>query len=111
VHESGRVFADFAHFPIDETRVKAPVLVVAAGRDRLVPAAVVRLNARKLAASGGEFREYPNHGHWLYSEPGWETPANDILDWLTTATERAERAPRVTTPSETTTEAQSVGGE
>jgi pimeloyl-ACP methyl ester carboxylesterase len=107
VHESGRAFADFAGFAIDETTVRVPVLVVAAGRDRLVPASLVRLTGRKFAAVGGEFREYPNHGHWLYSEPGWETPANDIFEWLSTATARAERAPRV----DTTAEAQSIGGE
>ena len=27
-----------------------------------------------------DVREYPAHGHWLYSEPGWETPARDILE-------------------------------
>jgi pimeloyl-ACP methyl ester carboxylesterase len=106
VYESGRVFADFARFPIDEAQVKVPVLVVAAGRDRLVPAALVRLTGRKYAAGGGEFREYPNHGHWLYSEPGWETPANDIFDWLTTAT-RVERGVRPAT----TTEAQPIDAE
>jgi alpha-beta hydrolase superfamily lysophospholipase len=107
VHESGRVFADFARFAIDETQVRVPVLVIAAGRDRLIPASLVRLTARKFAAIGGEFREYPNHGHWLYSEPGWETAANDIFDWLTTATHRVEPGPRAAT----TTEAQPIGGE
>jgi pimeloyl-ACP methyl ester carboxylesterase len=100
VYESGRVFAEFARFPVDESQVRVPVLVVAAGRDRLVPAALVRLTGRKYAAVGGDFREYPNHGHWLYSEPGWETPANDIFDWLTAATERADRAPRAETPAQ-----------
>jgi alpha-beta hydrolase superfamily lysophospholipase len=97
VHESGRAFADFANFPIDEAAVRVPVLVVAAGRDRLVPASLVRLTGRKFAAAGGEFREYANHGHWLYSEPGWETPANEIFDWLAAATKRSELAPQVAT--------------
>jgi alpha-beta hydrolase superfamily lysophospholipase len=107
VHESGRAFADFAGFPIDEAAVRVPVLVVAAGRDRLVPASLVRLTGRKFAARGGEFREYPNHGHWLYSEPGWETPANDIFAWLATATAGAERAPMAATSNE----AQPLAGE
>ncbi len=106
VHESGRVFSEFGGFPIDHTTVRVPVLVIAAGRDRLVPAALVRLTGARYAAVGGEFREYRNHGHWLYSEPGWETPAHDIYEWLSAATARTGRAARVATA-----DAQSVGGE
>jgi pimeloyl-ACP methyl ester carboxylesterase len=106
VHESGLVFSEFRGFPVDHTTVRVPVLVIAAGRDRLVPAALVRLTGQRYAAIGGEFREYPNHGHWLYSEPGWEKPAQDIYEWLTAATQRTDRAPRVATA-----EAQSLGGE
>lgn len=107
VYESGRAFSDFVAFPVDEGAVRVPVLVVAAGRDRLIPASLTRKTGRKFAAAGGEFREYRNHGHWLYSEPGWEIPASEIFDWLTTATERAEHAPRVAQR----TEAQPIAGE
>jgi pimeloyl-ACP methyl ester carboxylesterase len=82
VCESGRAFADLAHVPIDEAKITVPVLTVAATRDRLVPAALVRLTALKYAAVGGDFREYADHGHWLYAEPGWEKPATEIADWL-----------------------------
>lgn len=87
VYESGGAFADFANFPVDESLVRVPVLTIAAGRDRLISTALARLTARKYAPGGGEFREYPNHGHWLYSEPGWEVPANDIYNWLAKVTE------------------------
>lgn len=106
VCESGRAFSEFAHFPIDETKVKCPMLVIAGRRDRLVPAALVRITGKKFAAVGGEFREYPNHGHWLYAEPGWEVVANDIYEWLENVTERSERVPRVAAAS-----AAQVGGE
>jgi len=82
VHESGRAFVDLASYPIDEEKVKVPVLTVACGRDRLVPADLVRLTGRKYAAVGGELIEYPEHAHWLYAEPGWEKPAEEILGWL-----------------------------
>ena len=85
VHESGRAFIDLGHWPIDEHKVRIPVLTVSAKRDRLVPAALVRLTAKKYARVGGEFREYAAHGHWLYDEPGWEKPAADIYDWLRAA--------------------------
>jgi alpha-beta hydrolase superfamily lysophospholipase len=104
VHESGRVFSEFAGWHVDHTTIRVPVLVVGAGRDRLVPAALVRLTGRKYAAVGGEYREYPNHGHWLYAEPGWEKPAADIYEWLAAATVRASIAPRVAA-----VDAQSVG--
>lgn len=82
VHESLEVFADFRLHHIDETKIRIPVLTVAAGRDRLVPPELVRLTARKYQRVGGAFKEYTHHGHWLYAEPGWETPAAEILDWI-----------------------------
>jgi alpha-beta hydrolase superfamily lysophospholipase len=89
VWESGRAFGEFAHYPIDETRIRAPLLTIAAGRDRLVPASQVRRTAAKYAAVGGELREYRQHGHWLYAEPGWELVAADVYDWLERATLRS----------------------
>jgi alpha-beta hydrolase superfamily lysophospholipase len=82
VQESREVFADFPKHGIDETKIKIPVLTVAATRDRLVTADVVRLTAKKYERVGGEFKEYANHGHWLYAEPGWEQPADEILAWI-----------------------------
>lgn len=89
VWESGRVFEEFAHFPIDESKVRIPVLTVAASRDRLVAAPLVRRTGKKYASVGGDFREYRTHGHWLYAEPGWERPAQEIYAWLVGAVERS----------------------
>jgi alpha-beta hydrolase superfamily lysophospholipase len=86
VHESREVFADFPRHAIDETKIKIPVLTVAATRDRLVTADVVRLTAQKYERVGGAFKEYENHGHWLYAEPGWEEPAREILEWIEAST-------------------------
>jgi pimeloyl-ACP methyl ester carboxylesterase len=89
VHESGRAFADLGRYAVDEKNIRVPLLTVAASDDRLVPASLVRLTARKYAAVGGELREYEGHGHWLYAEPGWEKPAAEIFDWLVERTARA----------------------
>jgi pimeloyl-ACP methyl ester carboxylesterase len=86
VYESGPAFAAMGHWAIDESKIRVPVLTVAATRDKLVPAKLVRSAAKKYAAVGGEFREYADHGHWLYAEPGWEKPAADIYAWLRAAT-------------------------
>jgi pimeloyl-ACP methyl ester carboxylesterase len=91
VHESGRAFVDIGRCRIDEHKINIPVLTVAATRDRLVPASLVRLTGKKYAAIGGEFREYREHGHWLYAEPGWEKPAQEIHDWLRDKTERGHQ--------------------
>jgi len=89
VYESGRAFAQLGNVPIDETKIRIPVLTIAATRDRLVPASSVRLTGRKYAAIGGEFREYARHAHWLYAEPGWDETAADIYTWLQNATASA----------------------
>ena len=86
VHESGRAFLDLGKYAIDEKNIRVPVLTVAAGQDRLVPASLVRRTAQKYAAVGGELLEYRDHGHWLYAEPGWEKPATEIYDWLAART-------------------------
>lgn len=88
VYESGRAFNDLGNWPVDERRIRVPVLTVAATKDRLVPAKLVRLTGKKYAAIGGDFREYEAHGHWLYAEPGWEKPADEIYGWLERALER-----------------------
>jgi alpha-beta hydrolase superfamily lysophospholipase len=93
VWESGKAFAEFAHFPIDENKIRVPVLTVAATRDRLVAAPLVRRTGKKYARIGGDFREYKAHAHWLYAEPGWEQPAREIYAWIERAVERVSAAP------------------
>lgn len=95
VYESGRAFAQLANWPVDESKIRVPVLTIAALSDRLVPARLVRLTANKYASVGGEFRQYAGHAHWMYSEPGWEKPAGEIYDWLAAVTGEpaAESAP------------------
>lgn len=86
VHESGRAFAEFLDWSVDLDKIRVPLLTVAAGRDKLVPAALVRRTGKRYQAVGGEQREYAAHAHWLYAEPGWQTPAAEIYDWLAAKT-------------------------
>ncbi len=86
VCESGEAFADFRIHRIEEHKVKIPVLTIAAGRDRLVPPELVRLTAQRYVRVGGSFKEYANHGHWLFGEPGWDQVAADILEWVEAST-------------------------
>jgi pimeloyl-ACP methyl ester carboxylesterase len=81
VPESGRMTFDVAvaGVPVDAARVRCPVLVVAGREDRITPAKMVRKVARKY---GAPLRVYDGHAHLVLMEPGWESIARDVADWL-----------------------------
>ena len=63
---------------------RGPLLLIAAGKDRTVPAVVVR-GAHKLYARGGspaELRTYEDRGHSAPFDHGWRELADDALAWL-----------------------------
>jgi pimeloyl-ACP methyl ester carboxylesterase len=93
VHDSANAFAGLCEYSIDESRIKIPVLTVAATHDQLVPAPLVRTIGEKYAKIGGTFKEYADHAHWLYAEPGWEIPAAEILSWIEANTSVAADRP------------------
>jgi len=66
---------------VDPLRVTCPVLVVAGGRDRITPAAVVRRVAARYAPVA-TYREFPEHAHWVLGEPGWEDVAGCVHEWI-----------------------------
>lgn len=66
---------------VDYQQIKCPVLIIAGGQDRSVPAAVVRKNAARYRGQA-TYLEYKNHAHWVLGEPGWEKIAQDIDNWL-----------------------------
>ena len=81
VPESGRVALELGvlGLPVKPDGLACPRLMIAAGEDRLTPAASVR---RLAARSRAEVREYPGFGHMIVLEPGWERVAEDIAGWL-----------------------------
>lgn len=84
VPDSGRVLRELAlGLPVDARRVRVPVFAITGSDDRFVPPGTVR----KVAARyGATFREYPDHGHVLLDEPGWERPLGDIVTWIEAVT-------------------------
>lgn len=84
IPDSGRVARDISvgALAVDERRVRCPVLVVSGTKDRFVSPRVARQLARKYNA---ELREYAEGAHFLIAEPGWETIADDVLGWLSSA--------------------------
>ncbi len=88
LYDSGRVYADIGRPDsdpartayVDETKVTVPMLVLGAAHDRTVPVADVRLCAKKYAQA--DYREYPDHGHWIVDEPGTDAVIADMFAWL-----------------------------
>ncbi|MFC2968791.1 alpha/beta hydrolase [Acidimangrovimonas pyrenivorans] len=85
--QSGRVALQMglAGIPVDAARVTAPMLVIGAGQDRMTPPRVTRAIARRY---GADYKEYPDNAHFMLREPGWETIAGDVMDWIEGATEK-----------------------
>jgi pimeloyl-ACP methyl ester carboxylesterase len=69
---------------VDESKITCPVLVIAAARDRITPASVVRKVAEKYKAVS-TYQEFANHAHWVIGEPGWPEIAEYIFAWLNRA--------------------------
>jgi len=89
VYESGRAASETGFWQLDPRHasridpegIRCPVLIVSAADDRLTPASVVRRTAASLG-SKAVLREFPNHGHWVVGEPGWEEISVGVADWL-----------------------------
>lgn len=65
---------------VDERKVTQPLLVISGADDHITPAAINKTVASRYA--NAEYRCYPDHAHWLIAEPGWQSIAADIADWL-----------------------------
>jgi len=89
VYESGRVAFEIGYWLLDpkraskvnETKVTCPVLVVAGGQDRIVPASVVRRVANKYK-SVSTYKEFENQAHMVVIQPGWQEVAEHVASWL-----------------------------
>lgn len=81
VPESGRAGFElsFGLIAVHEQRVTAPALVVTGLDDQFVVPRVSRAMARKYRAT---LKEFPSHGHHIITEPGWEKPCDEIIQWM-----------------------------
>ncbi|MBU1078807.1 MAG: alpha/beta hydrolase [Spirochaetes bacterium] len=75
---------------VDKTKIKCPGLVIGAKQDKLIPVSIARKVAKKYR-SIAEYKEYPDHAHWIIDEPGWEKVADDIYTWLQRAINKKKR--------------------
>ena len=89
VPESGRAMFEIFQWWLDFSRatdvvadkVTCPIFCAAGELDTLNPPDTVRRIAARYR-SRATYRLYPEMGHWLIAEPGWQTIASDALKWL-----------------------------
>ena len=64
---------------------RAPLLLVAAGKDRVVPATTVYCNYRRhlVSAARTAYKSFDGRSHWLIAGHGWEDVADHAIEWLT----------------------------
>ena len=62
---------------------RAPLLLMAGGRDHISPASVVHMNYNLYKKSHAitQYKEYPEHSHYVLGEMGWEEVATYALEW------------------------------
>lgn len=67
---------------------RAPLLLIAGGKDHIAPASVTRTTAKKYRGSGAvtDLAEFPERSHYTVGEAGWEDVADKALSWATTTT-------------------------
>lgn len=86
VPESGRALWETLNWWLDPfmtTRlssetIRAPMLAVAGGQDRIHPPATVQRTASML---GADCEVFPQMSHWLIGEPGWDAVARACMAW------------------------------
>ncbi len=68
---------------VDFRASRAPLLLIAGGRDQTVPAVLNRENHHRYRKSPSvtEFREFPDRPHLTLATPGWEEVADHALTW------------------------------
>lgn len=89
VHESGRAASEIGFYmldrhraaQVDETKVNCPLLVIGAGKDKITPRSITKKIAKKYGETA-TYIEYPDNGHWLMQEKGWQKAAGAINQWI-----------------------------
>ncbi len=89
VWESGRVVFETVCWSLDRAKTTAipynnihtPMLIVGATKDNLTPPSAVRKMAHKLSHTAS-YQEFPENGHWVLGEPGWEVIADRCVSWI-----------------------------
>jgi pimeloyl-ACP methyl ester carboxylesterase len=62
---------------------RAPLLLIAGGKDHIAPASVTKTNFElyKKSQAVTAYKEFPERSHYTLAEPGWEEVADFALAW------------------------------
>ena len=84
VYESGKAALEIRRgkIKVDFSKITCPTLVMGCEKDAITPVNVARDISKKFQHYGYDFWTYPQFAHWIQVESGWETPAEDIFNWL-----------------------------
>ncbi|QQL49433.1 alpha/beta hydrolase [Mucilaginibacter ginkgonis] len=73
--EDGQIDLDLPH---------APLLFIGGEKDQIIPPELNQKNAEAYTDTNSHtfFQEFPNRGHYICGQPGWEEVADSIYNWL-----------------------------
>jgi alpha-beta hydrolase superfamily lysophospholipase len=71
---------------------RAPLLLIAGGKDHIAPASVTRANAKLQSKSKAitAYKEFPGRSHYTLGQEGWEEVADFALSWALNPTPLVE---------------------
>jgi pimeloyl-ACP methyl ester carboxylesterase len=92
VPDSGRAGREMSitGVPVDASRIRCPLLVVAASDDQFIPAKTVTRVARRYHVAA---RVMAGRGHMLVLEAGWQEIAGMVADWFAGTPARSANHP------------------
>jgi len=69
---------------VDLDLVHAPLLFIAGEKDEIIPPELNKKNAEAYTDQHSvvDFKEFPNRGHWICGQSGWEEIAGYAYDWM-----------------------------
>jgi pimeloyl-ACP methyl ester carboxylesterase len=87
-HDSRNILRDCMLKPghIDLSKPHVPLLFIAAEEDQIIPPELCQKNAKAYEDKGSisDYQDFPNRGHFICGEPGWEEVATSVANWLST---------------------------
>ena len=69
---------------IDFAKPHAPLLIIAGADDNIIPQVLVEKNRDKYTDKNSrtDFKSFPNRGHFICGQPGWEEVAAYVAEWV-----------------------------
>jgi pimeloyl-ACP methyl ester carboxylesterase len=88
-HDSRNILRDCMLGPgdLDFELTTKPLLFIGAEKDEIIPPELNEKNAKAYTGNLGTYKEYPNRGHFICGQQGWEEIADYVAAWLPVTTQ------------------------